>query len=1448
MKKCTLLSVIVLLTLVGGRVSALAVSDVDSNGCLAPYGLTLSHITGYSAEVAWQYDTTYGEAPGFVLTLTDADSVEVGFYYIAGDERGYILMGLSERTAYHLQLSVDCDGVDSVVADFVTPCNNGGEVQVGTGSSTSAYIPAYLYASSSFSQQLFTSADLAGVPVIQGFKVYMNNSAATPKRLWDIYLDTTSLTSYATSADYVLPSSANLYYSDSVSISQGWVEVMFDSFYVVPAGKSVVLTVNDRTGSTFTTRYFRNTVTSDNRAVYGYTASGVLDATSATAVSGANPSLLKRHNTIRFVTSCDSIMCFAPVITSAVADAHSVSLTWSPVGGTSEWKVEYRTGGGAWLLAAASVTDTFYTVTGLAATTNYGFRVTSLCGDEESSSTASATTVCGRETLPFRQTFEAFQASSYSAALTACWVRGSNYVGYYHYPYRESGFSQQGNFSLKMGGYRSYIVLPEMEVAVDSLSVSFYATNADPDSYYATVEVGVCTDPYDTTTFTVVASCPIDDNLWRHVEVDFDNYAGADGRIFIRAGQDIQSPLYIDVITVDVLPDCRRVTDAEVSDITTTSAILTITDHHHYGHYIVYYATVDDTAAADTLHLTDTTALLGGLPPNTRYYVWVQALCGEDSVGRTFAVPAFNTRCMSVVVTDEEPYLEEFEGGRLECMAVEGPEVLRWVVATGNDNVHAHSGSRMARLASENDYGSLLILPVFDLSALDEDAVFSFYRYQYHGDYGIDGHPAGRLEVYYRTVAGGDWTLLATPDSSVNSWERHLYTLPLSQGASFYQVAIKGYPQGNTVGLFVDDLKVSAAPACPMPDGVTVRNVGDRSATVAWTGAAVAYRVQYRTVGSLSWTGQIVEHADTVKLGPLDMSTQYEVRVAALCSTYEQSENSSAVTFTTDFCNNRVESSNFSNPSSNVTTTAPVNTSRNFYYSEILVDSATLAGMTEVNGLAFYIDTVGSAPYMTSCQLYMGHVAVSSMTGFCYGNNFVQVFDGDISATETGIRRVRFTTPFQWDGHSNVVLGIMYTTPDYYTHGNTWFAAHVSASAKVYWGGTLYTPFAPGQTDSLGAGEHGSSNVVPDLTFYSCLPVCYEPMLNAVTTTAESITVDWHNENAVVQVQIKEAASAEWDDPVVVNGSQHNIHTYTYNMLSPMTEYNIRLRCDCTASDIDYSDWVELDVSTDTICSIPMSVTVSDISATSATVVWTDGATSGNRWEVHVWNADEDLHYDVDSNPATLTGLTAGSSYQLAVRAHCCQYDRVVGEYSDPISFDNICQPVSGLTAQRAGSDIILSWHRGSRNINWLFAYGYEGFHPNQQLGFGTVQDTTVTVSGLEAGYIYTFRVRAQCGDGWNSGWSADVDLDLLDVVDADAAGVHFYLQPNPAAGRVLLGLDGLQSLAHVSIFSLDGRQVMAFNTSEQRLSIDISQLAAGTYFVHLQTDKGVDVRKLIVR
>ena len=99
--------------------------------------------------------------------------------------------------------------------------------------------------------------------------------------------------------------------------------------------------------------------------------------------------------------------------------------------------------------------------------------------------------------------------------------------------------------------------------------------------------------------------------------------------------------------------------------------------------------------------------------------------------------------------------------------------------------------------------------------------------------------------------------------------------------------------------IYIDDLLLEYAPACPRPTDLTLVNLGSRTADVVWTSNADStdYVVFYRAV-----TNPTVWFSDTVvgtayTLQDLIPNTTYEVYVIALCSPWSQS---SRITFRTD--------------------------------------------------------------------------------------------------------------------------------------------------------------------------------------------------------------------------------------------------------------------------------------------------------------------------------------------------------------------------------------------------------------------------------------------------------------------------------------------------------------------------------------------------------------------
>ena len=128
----------------------------------------------------------------------------------------------------------------------------------------------------------------------------------------------------------------------------------------------------------------------------------------------------------------------------------------------------------------------------------------------------------------------------------------------------------------------------------------------------------------------------------------------------------------------------------------------------------------------------------------------------------------------------------------------------------------------------------------------------------------------------------------------------------------------------------------------------------------------------------------------------------------------------------------------------------------------------------------------------------------------------------------------------------------------------------------------------------------------------------------------------------------------------------------------------------------------------------------------------------------------------------------------------------------------------------------------------------------------------TITFTDLVPLTHYAVRVAAVDKHNRMSDWSQPLEFTTLDTIHtigvstAEIGGVLVY--PNPAHGSVTIEAT---SPATVTLLSLNGRAVntQAFTqSSNQTITIDLSAVPQGAYFVKVVSRGSVSVRKLIVK
>lgn len=316
-------------------------------------------------------------------------------------------------------------------------------------------------------------------------------------------------------------------------------------------------------------------------------------------------------------------------------------------------------------------------------------------------------------------------------------------------------------------------------------------------------------------------------------------------------------------------------------------------------------------------------------------------------------------------------------------------------------------------------------------------------------------------------------------------------------------------------------------------------------------------------------------------------------------------------------------------------------------------------------------------------------------------------------------------------------------------------------------------------------------------------------------------------------------------------------------------------------------------------CGTPSGLNATGVTQTGATLNWSavGGATSYNlQWKLSTsgtWTTVSGL----TATSYALSGLTAGTTYNYQVQAVCgsntsnystaASFTTTSGSCSDQYEANNTRNtakvvPVNqNITAQIATSTD-KDWNRFSNTstarrikveLTTLPADYDLQLYRNSTL-LATSQNTgtsneliiynTTTVSSSYYAYVYGYNgafSNSQCytlrislsSTNWRTDGSTDGEVEETEIpVIFEEAG--FGMFPNPAAQQLTLDIPVFEddSNVQVSIFDVAGKatvqQQRTISKGDNRMTLDVSNLANGIYFVQVRNGEQMHTRKLTVQ
>lgn len=262
---------------------------------------------------------------------------------------------------------------------------------------------------------------------------------------------------------------------------------------------------------------------------------------------------------------------------------------------------------------------------------------------------------------------------------------------------------------------------------------------------------------------------------------------------------------------------------------------------------------------------TTKNASLTGLNANTKYYYFIRSVCSDAEKSTWTEAGSFTTPCDMV----EVPLTEDFEDAALAnfaCWKVQGSADRDVSVASGGSASLRTSGNAM------------IVSPKLNVTSL---AGYRFKAYVYAlapttVTIGVMVDP-NEISTFQ------DLTVLNI--TREKRWTELLGYFEELNTADYEHVKDAKYiaVQFGSDNVYIDDIAIEVADACPQPTEPVFNNIGGNSVEIAWSenGTATSWKVEVLQGGVLVFDTTVTTNPATISgLSPL---TEYTLNISSMC-------------------------------------------------------------------------------------------------------------------------------------------------------------------------------------------------------------------------------------------------------------------------------------------------------------------------------------------------------------------------------------------------------------------------------------------------------------------------------------------------------------------------------------------------------------------------------------
>ena len=534
------------------------------------------------------------------------------------------------------------------------------------------------------------------------------------------------------------------------------------------------------------------------------------------------------------------------------------------------------------------ISDTLQDLTDLTANTLYNMSVTAICSDESETNptVGSFRTACGLNPVPWTEGFEGFSTTDNQNTIP-CWdfsiatsstsntIKISTTASRVHDGAKSLQFNGNGSDAIP-----TLAILPPFVEEISTLEFSCWALSEN-NSNSGKFVVGYVVEDDDTTEFVAVDTIVASDATTAYFPINV-TFADAPEGARIAFGQMSSANMWwwVDDIDVHAAPSCQRPDAVVVSNITPSTATVTVNDEVGTASAYSLLVTIGDSTVVEQ-NFTGLTYELEDLTPGTDYKVSLRGVCSDE--GLTAAVlTSFHTPCLAIPA-EELPWSEGFEsypGGTTSSATVvfDNPcwnVINRYSTTTPyvyQGSSYAHSGTQSLNFYGKP--GTIMALPNFETPV--SNLMLTFWARTVNA--------AQAVEVGYMTNPADASTFVLVQSCSpatTGTYQQFEVTFP-EEATGF--IAMRYYYTYSGYSLYVDDITVDEKPSCMRPNVITVSDVDESSATVTLADPnelnhyALALYTGTTLVDSVEVTGNSHEYTT------LQSSTSYTLYAYTICT------------------------------------------------------------------------------------------------------------------------------------------------------------------------------------------------------------------------------------------------------------------------------------------------------------------------------------------------------------------------------------------------------------------------------------------------------------------------------------------------------------------------------------------------------------------------------------